>query len=100
MEKQNQLSDILTKRAIDVTVEELATVIAFKLQGKDQPKEKRLLKGIPGIMEIFKCGRSKASELRKSGVIDAAIIEDGRVFLVDADKALELVASKRKGGRR
>lgn len=93
------INDLLAKRAIDVTVEELATVIAYKLQTVEQPKEKRLVKGISGIMEIFKCGRSKASELRKSGVLDAAIIEDGRMFLVDVDKALELVA-KKKGGRK
>lgn len=61
--------------------------------------EKRKLRGIPGIMEIFKCGRSKASEIRKSGIIDDAITTSGNVFLVDEQKALELM-NKRKGGRR
>lgn len=94
------LQAILDKRAIDVTVDELATVIAAKLSGGtiQQPTERRLVRGIPGIMELFQCSRTKASEIRRSGIIDAAITTNGRVFLVDVDKAL-LLMNKNKGGR-
>jgi len=78
-----------------MVAEELATM----MQPPEQKKEKRIVKGIPGIMEIFQCKRNKASEIRKSGIIDDAITTSGRIFLVDADKALELM-HKHKGGRK
>lgn len=94
------LQSLLNKRAIDVTVDELASVIAAKLSGttSQECKERRLVRGIPGIMEIFQCSRSKASEIRNFGIIDKAITVSGRVFLVDVEKALDLM-NKTKGGR-
>lgn len=93
------MQDLLSKRAIDVTVDELATVIAAKLLAiQPRREEKKVLSGIPGIMEIAQCSRSKASRLRKSGILDAAITTIGRGFLIDANMALELL-KKRRGGR-
>ena len=93
------IQELLNKRAIDVTVDELATAIAAKLSA-NQPRheEKKMLSGIPGIMEIAQCSRSKASKLRKSGVLDAVITSIGRGFLIDTNKALELLKNRR-GGR-
>lgn len=71
-------------------------------QPREEPaaKQTRQLKGIPGIMEIFHCSRSKACRIKESGVIDGAITRiGGRLFLVDEQKALQAFES-RKGGRR
>ena len=92
------IQELLSKRAIDVTVDELATVIAAKLSASQpRPEEKKVLSGIPGIMQIAHCSRSKASRLRKSGILDAAITTIGRGFLIDANMALELLKKHRKG---
>lgn len=94
----NNIQELLGKRAIDATVDELATVIAAKLlTNQPRQEEKRVLSGIPGIMEIAQCSRSKASRLRKSGILDAAITPTGRGFLIDANIALELLKNRKKG---
>lgn len=91
------LGDILQKRAIDVTVEELADVICSKLANNSTEKNtKKMLKGIAGIQEIFHCCKSKASKIRRSGILDPAITQTGRDFLIDSDKALELMNKKRR----
>ena len=82
-----------------------ARMVAEELQEIQKPKEEpagnRKLRGIQGIMEIFKCSRSKASRIKDSGIIDGAITRiSQRVFLVDEQKALEAMSKKPKGGRR
>ena len=94
------IDNLLDKRAIDITAGELADVILAKLRNEQPAKEKTLVKGITGIMEIFKCGRSKATQLRASGILNPAITTTGRIFLIDVDMALDLVSKKKKGGRR
>jgi len=79
----------------------VAEEIAAISQEPPLPQEpSRKLKGIPGIMEIFKCSRSKACEMKASGELDDAIINySGRLFLIDEQKALA-IKEKRQGGRR
>ena len=47
--------------------------------------------GISGICEIFGCSKPTAQRLKKSGVIDGAIIQNERTIVVDRQKALALV---------
>lgn len=54
-------------------------------------KDKNYVYGILGIAKLFDCSKSSANRLKKSGVIDKAIIQDGRKIIVDSEKALELV---------
>ena len=46
--------------------------------------------GLAGIMEVFKCSKSKALKLKKT-TIAPAVYQDGRKILVDWRQALELV---------
>ena len=91
MEKTNRLQ----KRAIDLTAGELVELIAERLSAQSTQPTRRL-KGIPGIMEIFQCGRSKAVQIRASGDIDEAITTNGRLFWIDENKALELMKNRKK----
>ena len=100
MEAQMQLYELLRP---------FARMVAEELQEIQKPKEEpievsecnRRLRGIQGIMEIFKCSRSKASRIKDSGIIDGAITRiSQRVFLVDEQKALDAMNKKPKGGRR
>lgn len=69
---------------------------------EDQPAKslpENLVYGIGGIAKIFNCSLPTASKIKKSGKIDAAISQCGRVIVCRADLALEL-AGKKNGGRR
>lgn len=56
------------------------------------PRTRRVLRGYAGMMEVFHCSRSKARQIKDSGVIDSAITQEGAgcSFLVDGDEALRL----------
>ena len=52
--------------------------------------DRRYEYGIRGIAKIFGCSNPTAIRLKKSGVIDGAIVQTGRKIVIDADLALEL----------
>ena len=57
-----------------------------------QPKKKeKHVFGILGIAKLFGCSKSSANRIKKSGIIDEAIIQNGRKIIVDAELALELM---------
>lgn len=51
--------------------------------------------GIRGISKIFDCSVSTANRIKKSGVIDEAIIQNGRKIIIDVDQALELIKNSK-----
>lgn len=53
-------------------------------------QERRLVYGIAGIAQIFNCSIATANRIKKSGKINKAISQRGRLIVVDANKALEL----------
>ena len=80
-------------RIIDLTVGEL-----MELLGKvndvvidNTPKEKRLVYGIAGIAQVFNCSMTTANRIKSSGKINQAISQTGRMIVIDADLALELM---------
>lgn len=69
----------------------------------DVSDSKKYAYGISGICDIFGCSKPTAQRIKRSGVIDEAIIQSGRTIVVDRQKALALVKEdneKKKGGRR
>ena len=54
-------------------------------------KEKKYVYGIRGIAKLIDGSISKANRLKKSGVINKAIIQNGRKIIVDAELALQLM---------
>ncbi|HEY9542993.1 MULTISPECIES: DUF3853 family protein [Bacteroidales] len=57
-------------------------------------QERRLVYGIAGIAQIFNCSIATANRIKKSGKINKAISQRGRLIVVDANKALELFNNK------
>lgn len=53
--------------------------------------EKNYVYGIRGIAKLLGCSQSSANRLKKSGIIDKAIIQNGRKIIVDSELALELI---------
>lgn len=57
--------------------------------------EARYVYGLSGLASLFGCSKRAAANLKASGKIDKAIVQEGRKIVVDAALALEL-AGKRK----
>ena len=83
------------KRVIDLTVGELIDAINSRSIPREAPLKpgKRLVYGYQGIRDLFNCGHKKAHEL-KNGIIKDAVSQQGRLIVVDVDKALELFKQK------
>lgn len=81
-------------RIIDLTVGQLMELLeSAKGQAipvSPTPTNKRLVYGIAGIAQIFNCSMSTANRIKKSGRIDKAIKQAGRIIVVDAELALQL----------
>ncbi|HFK5538412.1 TPA: DUF3853 family protein [Elizabethkingia anophelis] len=55
---------------------------------------KELVHGIKGLAELLGCGRTKAQELKSSGILKEAVIQNGKKIIFDAAKVLELLKNK------
>lgn len=79
-------------RIIDLTVGQFKELINTVLSGVPAAQERRVVKGIAGIMELFGVGQSTAQRY-KDGILAPAIQQAGRgcSFVVDVDKATELL---------
>lgn len=66
---------------------------------KETGDNKNYVYGIAGIAKIFGCSIPTANRIKKSGKIDNALTQIGRVIVCDADLAMEL-AGQKNGGRK
>lgn len=63
--------------------------------------EKRYVYGLIGISKLFGCSQATAQRIKSSGVINEAISQNGKIIVVDADLALDLLkVSNKKWGRK
>ena len=58
--------------------------------------KKHFVYGLAGLCKLLGCSTSTAARIKKSGVIDAAISQHGKIIVVDADLALELLSVQKK----
>lgn len=56
--------------------------------------EKKYEYGIKGLAKILGCSRTKAAEIKASGIIDEAIVQNGNIIVIDKEKALQLFGKK------
>ena len=66
---------------------------ATKKESEKEETKKRFVYGIAGIAQLFNCSTTTANRIKKSGVINKAISQCGRMITVDADLALSLAKS-------
>lgn len=78
------------KPLLQLTVEEF-----LDLQKNNIP-EKKYEYGLKGLAKTLGCSRSKAAELKSSGILDDAIIQNGHLIIIDKEKAMELMALHKK----
>ena len=81
-------------RVADLSVGELlAAIKGAQVQQETAPAIHSREYGIAGIRRIFHCGNTQANRIKQSGVIDDAIIQVGKLIIIDPEKALELWGS-------
>ncbi|MBW1619042.1 MULTISPECIES: DUF3853 family protein [Empedobacter] len=78
------------KPLLELTVEEF-----LKLQ-RTAVSEKKYEYGLKGLARMLGCSRSKAAELKSSGILDDAIIQNGNLIIIDKEKAMQLMALHKK----
>lgn len=94
----------MNKQLITCTVEEFLDAVADRLAQmmgdyqEEQGKKRNLVYGLAGLSQLLGCSQSTAARIKKSGVLDPAIRQTGKIIVVDADLALDLMKIKR--GRR
>ncbi|PRA97555.1 hypothetical protein CQ046_21555 [Chryseobacterium sp. MYb7] len=71
-----------------LTVEEFLEII------KTLNSENRHEYGLKGLAKVLGCSVSKASEIKSSGMLDEAIIQKGKIIIIDKQKVLELFGRK------
>ena len=69
---------------IDLTVGDLKELITNLVSKIKQIEEKRFVYGYKGLATLLNCSICTAKNLKLSGKIDEAIIQDGRKIIVDA----------------
>ena len=57
--------------------------------------KKHYVYGLQGLCDLLGCSKATASRIKRSGVIDAAISQVGKIIVVDADLALDLIKPRR-----
>ncbi|GEM_PF-1652927 len=55
-------------------------------------QEKQYEYGYKGLAKVLGCGRSTAYTIKASGVLDQAISQNGKIFVIDVEHALRLIA--------
>lgn len=62
--------------------------------------QKHYVYGLQGIADLLGCSKSTAERVKKSGVLDAAISQVGKLIVVDADLAIDLIKVRSRHNRR
>jgi hypothetical protein len=70
------------------------TVEEFLSINKGSVSEKKYEYGLKGLAKILGCSVSKASEVKASGILDEAIIQNRNIIIIDKEKALALFGKK------
>ncbi len=58
--------------------------------------KKNYVYGLKGLAALLGCSLSTAARIKKSGVLDAAIVQHGKIIVIDADLALDLLKARPK----
>lgn len=85
-----------------LSVNELKLIISHMLEEKLHALEDNgqtpttRVYGIQGLADLLHCSRTKASQIKKLGLIDEAITQVGRKIVIDAELAIKLLNKRRK----
>lgn len=63
---------------------------------EDNKVKKHYIYGLKGLCSLLGCSISTAARIKKSGAIDAAISQRGKIIVIDADLVLDILKVQRK----
>lgn len=91
--------EILNKQIFTMTGAEIVELFSFLVPIHQVTQvtdftTKKYVYGINGLANLLKCGKTKAQELKSSGILDEAITQIGKKIIIDAEKAIELLKNK------
>nr|WP_315126332.1 DUF3853 family protein [uncultured Capnocytophaga sp.] len=52
--------------------------------------QKKYVYGIKGLADVLGCSKAHAQNIKKTGILDQAIIQNGRKIIVDVELAISL----------
>lgn len=82
-------------RLIDLTWGQLQAAIRREVGKAPLPTstgaKRWLVYGIPGLAELLGCSEPTAQRIKATGLLDEAIIQYGRIVIIDAEKALSIL---------
>lgn len=89
-----------------ITVKDLSELIARTVRDqisdstitKEKENASKYVRGIGGLAEFLGCSKSTANRLKASGILDPAIKQVGKIIIIDAELALQLLSNQQ--GRR
>ena len=86
-------------RIIDLKVGELQRIIAdevakFQIQGNHSSDGDGWCRGLQEFADFIGCSLCTANHIKSSGVIDEAVVQFGRIVLINKSKALELINNR------
>jgi hypothetical protein len=91
----NKIEDLLKSRIIDMTGNELVSVIIYAASKSDLTKVgsslPTLVYGIDGLARLLNVSTATAMRMKKSGIFDPAISQIERTVVIDVQKALLLM---------
>ena len=110
MRMEKSILDILGMSLFQTTLSDFLEGLKFRMQkscsGEVRPvatslSNKGLVYGTFGLVFVLGCSFSTAQRIKSSGVIDAAISQNGKVVVIDVERALDILrVSNKKWGRK
>lgn len=96
MDKDKPLVSCSLGEFFDSAVEKFAQLMSSE---EEAPVKRRLVYGLAGLSQLLGCSISTAARIKKSGVLAPAIHQTGKIIIVDADLALEIMQMKSRKRR-
>jgi len=92
---------LLLNTSLEEFIEALRTGLGLSLLKEDEPHtedspKKHYIYGMKGLAQLLGCSLSTANRIKKSGVLNAAIAQKGKIIVIDADLALDLLRTSNK----
>lgn len=85
----------LSKPLFQATLEDLRMLLLtlpIDEEPKEEPKAKtHYVYGLAGLCKLLGCSKSTAVNIKKSGILDPAISQRGKIIVINSDYALELL---------
>ena len=96
MKENKLLLNTTTEEFVEALRQGLGLAFSTDIPEQQTMPKKHFVYGLKGLCSLLGCSLSTAARIKKSGVLDAAISQHGKIIVIDADFALELLNVQKK----